>query len=266
MEDILIAAVQMRSELGDYAANIATMERIMRRAKEEGALLVLFPEACLTGYSMEHADEVALAADSAEVRRICDLADYLGIAACFGFIERDADTGALFMAQPLHVDCETMRYRKTHLGPSEASVISTGDSVPVIDVYGVCVGVQVCYETHFPELSAMQRAQGAQVVLMPFASGIGGEERRASWQKYLPARALDNDMFVVACNALRDEAGQGGGIAVYDPQGNDCGGYFGTDECVFLADIGGLLPRERANASMSGQSFFERRRAGFGFV
>ena len=54
---------------------------------------------------------------------------------------------------------------------------------------------------------------------MPFASGLGGARRQSSWDRFLPARAYDNTVFVAAVNAFGDTAAgtmMGGGAAAYN--------------------------------------------------
>lgn len=268
MNSLSIALVQMESRVGDVAGNLTAMKRIMRAAKEQGAQIVLFPEASLTGYSSARAAEIALLPSCAQVRELFDLADFLGIAVCFGFFER-AESGEVLIAQPLHTAGATLWHRKTHLGKKEQATIQPGQTLETIDVCGVRVGVQVCWETHFSELSTIQRMQGAEVVLMPFASGMSGQARRDSWLKYLPARASDNGMFVLACNALLDPAetesptARGGGMLALDPRGEVIGEYFKTDECVFLCDVDGALPRDAPEWKMGNPSFFDGRRSEF---
>ena len=268
MDSVTIALVQMESRVGDIAGNLANMKRIMHAAKDQGAQIVLFPEASLTGYSASRAAEIALPPSCAEVREVFDLANFLGIAVCFGLFER-AENGDVFIAQPLHTSEATLWHRKTHLGQKEQSTIKPGQKLEVIDAFGVRIGVQVCWETHFPELSTIQRMQGAEVVLMPFASGISGEKRRDAWLKYLPARAHDNGMFVLACNALLDPSetesptAVGGGMMAFDPRGEVIGEYSKTDECVLICDLEGQLPREAGERSMGNPSFFDGRRKDF---
>lgn len=147
--------------------------------------------------------------------------------------------------------------------------VKPGQTFETVEVCEIRIGVQVCWETHFPELSMIQREQGAEVVLMPFVSGMSGEKRRDAWLKYLPARASDNGMFVLACNALLDPSATesptavGGGMMALDPRGEVIGEYFGTDECVLICDVGGQLPREADERSMGNPSFFDGRRADF---
>lgn len=265
MNKIRIALVQMQAKVGDCAANAGTMKRFMCEAAEAGVQLVCFPETSLTGYDAKRAEELAVASSCEEVHMVFDDADELGIAVCFGFFEL-GEGGEVFIAQPLHVQGKTLWHRKTHLGAGERATVMPGDELETIDVFGVRVGVQVCWETHFPELSTIQRAQGAEVVLMPFASGASGDVRRDTWTKYLPARASDNGMYVLACNALHDPdvvkspTALGGGLLAVDPHGEVMDGFFDLEEHMLICNLTGELPREANDSAMGNQSYFDARR------
>ena len=63
MEPIRVSAVQMESELGDLRQNGRQIIEWMEQARDDGAHLICFPEACLTGYSSAQAAKIAIAAD-----------------------------------------------------------------------------------------------------------------------------------------------------------------------------------------------------------
>lgn len=190
-------------------------------------------------------------------------------------------------------------YRKAHLGAKERLAYAAGDELPVAQVAGVCVGVQLCWEGHIPDIAATLRGKGAELLVTPHAGGPGGARRIDAWSRYLPARALDNGMFVVACNALRDDGGRGdasgdvrdggrdggrdgvrdgscggahdasaraggGGMIAYGPDGQVICAYDASDEHMMLVRVGGELPRERPDggmeSGMKGVSYFDRRR------
>ena len=132
----------------------------------------------------------------------------------------------------------------------------------VVAVENVRVGVQLCWEAHIPDVTGVLRGKGAQLVLMPHAGGPGGARRLESWARYLPARALDNGLYVAACNALRRtvDGGKGGGIAVYGPDGVAAAQYDGADERMVTVSVGGLLPRETPDDDMRAISYYDRRR------
>ena len=63
------------------------------------------------------------------------------------------------------------------------------------------MGMQLCLESHMPELALEQSRQGAFLIAMGFASPREApHEKLERWMRYLPARAYDNGVYVVAAN------------------------------------------------------------------
>ncbi|MBR6237314.1 MAG: hypothetical protein IKR16_06210 [Firmicutes bacterium] len=283
MTGIKIALAQICPVPGDESANAEKINAYMKEAADGGAELVVFPECSLTGYAPERAAELALsigtgpdgAAELAlsigdgpdgapgigggPISAIEEAAEKLGIAVSFSFMEKSGDK--FYISQELYCGGERTVYRKTHPGSREALYFAAGNEFPV-SLSPVCCGMQLCWESHIPEISAEYRKQGAQLLLFPYASGMSGERCKENWQVHLPARASDNGCFAAACNLLTKDvktgvhqtgaAGsgnaedlRGGGLAVWDPKGRLIAQYFGTEETLITAEIGGELPRER---------------------
>ncbi len=260
MEDIRLAAVCMRSVAGDFGANAQSILESIGRAKASGADLVVFPEMSLSGYSMDAVPR-GLSLESEEVGRVLDASD--GIAVCFGFAD---DRGHI--AQAVAEDGEIAGvYRKTHLGFREAERMRPGDSLDVIRTSVADIGIQLCWESHFPEITRTYAIRGADIVLMPTASGLAPDRRAEVWGRILPARAYDNSVFVASCNAAGDNGLGvvfGGGAMVYDPVGRLVAESRGTEGGMLLADLhGGILEEIRGGdgyRSMRKPHYLARRR------
>lgn len=258
MEKLKLAAASIMPSSG--AEKITAL---MREAAEDGASLILFPECSLTGYEPDRADELSIVPDDCEsAAKVRKTADELGIAVCFGYMERSGDK--LYITQELYLDGKSVRYRKTHLGNHEKEVFSEGNSFPVADISvnggSVRIGMQLCWESHIPEISGTYREKGAEVLLFPYASGMSGERCRENWMVHLPARASDNGCFVAACNLFlkRGDEIKGGGAAVFDSKGRVIAEDFSSGECIIYAEIGGSLPRELPDGDMHNISYFDR--------
>ncbi|MBQ9826774.1 MAG: hypothetical protein IJM61_06310 [Firmicutes bacterium] len=292
MKGIRIALAQICPVPGDADANAEKIISFMKKAADGGAALAVFPECSLTGYAPERADELALSiGDEPDgtpgiggglISAVEEAAEKLGIAVCFGFMEKLGDK--FYISQELYCGGERTVYRKTHPGSREAMFFEAGNEFPVSRGPVDC-GMQLCWESHIPEISAEYRKQGAQLLLFPYASGMSGERCKENWQVHLPARASDNGCFAAACNLLTKDvktgahqtgaAGSGnaedmsgGGLAVWDPKGRLTAQYFGTEEALITAEISGELPRERslkeqqglADHDMHALSYFDLKR------
>ena len=263
MDPLTISAVQIESAIGDCPTNARKHGKWIESAGKAGASLVFFPECSLTGYDMALAADIAIGPDDPCIAAVEEEARNANIAVGYGFIERDPSGTELYATYAVTSRQGRLVYRKTHLGTRERGVLSRGDALPVVAVENACVGVQLCWEAHIPDITGVLRGKGAQLVLMPHAGGLGGARRLESWARYLPARALDNGLYVAACNALRrtaDGGKRGGGIAVYGPDGVALSQYDGADEHMLTVPIGGPLPRETPDDDMRSISYYDRRR------
>jgi predicted amidohydrolase len=97
-------------------------------------------------------------------------------------------------------------YDKVHLydayGARESEVIAAGDPAApavVVDVKGVRVGVQTCYDIRFPEVSRRLIDAGAEVLVVP-ADWVPGEHKVEHWETLLRARAIENLAWIVAAD------------------------------------------------------------------
>ncbi len=204
MQDIRIAAVMFNSAVGQVRHNLARMLPWIKKAKREGANLICFPELNVTGYSTK--PEIQGCAESIPgpvSERLVQMAQENQIVILAGMAEKD-EKGRIF-ASHLVVTPQNIAgiYRKIHIAPPERSIFSPGNSVPLFEVEGVKLGIQLCYDAHFPELSTRMAVDGADIIFMPHASPRGTPpEKLASWLRHLTARAFDNSVFIVACNQV----------------------------------------------------------------
>jgi predicted amidohydrolase len=114
-----------------------------------------------------------------------------------------------------------LTYRKIHVfgyRSKEADLLTAGDSVAVADTSIGMMSATTCYDLRFPELYRMLVDAGAQVVLVPSAWPM---ERLDHWLVLNQARALENQMYVVACNMAGEEGGTtlAGNSMIVDPWG-----------------------------------------------
>jgi len=112
------------------------------------------------------------------------------------------------------------KYRKAHipsafvavevgLGNFEKQYFAPGNlGYPVFDLQGVKVGIQICYDRHFPEGYRALALKGAQLVFNPTALPYRGLEwRKTTWETFLRVRAFENNLFVAGVNKGGMESG-----------------------------------------------------------
>ena len=242
MKDLRIAAVMMNCPVGRVQDNLDRMAGWVQTAKKQAADLVCFPEMNVTGYSTR--DEIK---DSTEIvpgpisQFIVELARESKIVILAGMAEEDSK-GCVF-ASHLVVTPQGVAgiYRKIHIAPPEGNVFTAGNTIPVFEINGLKLGIQLCYDVHFPELSTCMAIDGVDVIFMPHASPRGTPQQKfASWMRHLPARAFDNGLYVVACNQTGDNQNGlnfPGLTVILDPAGRIITKDTGGKENLVVADL-----------------------------
>ena len=103
------------------------------------------------------------------------------------------------------------KHRKMHLfdidvecGQSfkESDVLSSGDSVTVFDTEFCRMGLMICYDIRFPELSRLMVLDGAEVIIVPGAFNM--TTGPAHWETLFKGRSLDNQVYTVGVAPARD--------------------------------------------------------------
>lgn len=261
MQNILLSMVQMNSVAGNVNHNLSKIMGFIDSASSIGSDVICFPEACLTGYTSKEPWKYSIESTNMAIQEIIDVVEKKDMIVSFGFIENSDER--IYITH-LTVDSNgSMVYRKTHLGSNEKGVFTAGNDIPVMYTDNVNIGVHLCWEGHIPEISTVLRSKGAELAIIPHSSGIGATRRKETWERFLPARADDNGMYVAACNAIGYngiDAVFGGGCIVIDPKGRTIGEYFGDDEHMLTCRLAPDLPRHEKEQNMSSISYFDRRR------
>jgi N-carbamoylputrescine amidase len=249
MDTLIIAAVIMHSQPGDLDFNLERTRFWVRKAAKEGARVVLFPEASLTGYLLSDkriAAAQALWGEAGEALQA--LARETRVLILAGMIE-SGDPDLPYLTQVAVAPEGVLgAYRKIHLGLPEKGLYKAGGEVAVFDWQGTSIGVQICFDGHFPELSTLQALKGAEVLFFPHASPRETPiEKRDRWLMYLRARAYDNSVFVAAVNAVgRGERDMDlPGVAfILGPKGEILGELTTREEGLLIAHLDGEALRE----------------------
>jgi deaminated glutathione amidase len=201
---VRVAAVQLNSN-GDKARNLAAAERLVRAAAADGAKLVALPEKWnLLGSGGEiAAGAEPLGGPSLAAAR--GWARELGIHLLAGSIA-ERDEGKVFNTSVLigPEGADLAAYRKIHMFDVEAGGIAyreseyeqAGGEIVSAAVDGLELGLTVCYDLRFPELYRILALRGARLIAVPSAfTAITGRDH---WQVLLRARAIENQVFVIA--------------------------------------------------------------------
>ena len=233
------ALAQLAPKLLDKAANLA---RIERTVAEAGADLVLFGEMFLTGYMARDAfPRLAETIPGPATDRLTKIASEHGAHVLVGMPERDAKGRHLFNAGVLVApDGELWRYRKIHpanFGPFEEGLYFGRGSEPVLAETRIGkLGLLICYDAFFPELAKAYALRGADILAVISAAPATS---KAFFDKILPARAIENGIFVLYANLIGTELNMvfQGGTQAIGPRGEDLGRAGDFREEVVAADV-----------------------------
>ncbi len=202
MKDIRVAVVNFCSLVGKISSNLDRMAGWIKEAKRKDAAIICFPEMNITGYVInKNAEELAEPVPGPITGNLLNLAADENIVILAGMLEMGEDDRIFASHLAVKPDGVLGVYRKLHIAPPERTIFTPGNKIPLFETDGVKFGIQLCYDAHFPELSAHMALKGTDIIFIPHASPRGTpDEKFRSWMRHLPARAYDNSIFVIACN------------------------------------------------------------------
>jgi predicted amidohydrolase len=211
---------QMDVRLGEPEQNFETVRAWVKEAAGRGSDVVLFPELWSTAYDLEHWPAHASPLGQGMFARVASLAREHRLAVAGSLLEaRDGKAYNTFVLYAAGGELVGL-YRKIHLVPmlDEPRWLAAGDSLTLVDTPWGSTGLAVCYDLRFPELFRRYALDGARLVFLP---AEWPSRRAAHWHTLIRARAIENQLFVAACNRVGESKGEhfGGGSALIDPWG-----------------------------------------------
>ncbi len=247
MEKIKIAAIQM-STVADKMENVRTVKTYLEKIKDENPDFVILPEMFCCPYQTENFPIYAEKEGGPIWQQLSGYAKQYGIYLIGGSMpEKDAEgnvynTSYIFDREGKQIG----KHRKVHLFDidvkggqtfKESDTLTAGDSDTVFDTEFGKIGVMLCFDIRFPELSRMMVNDGAKVIFVPAAFNM--TTGPAHWELSFRTRALDNQIYMVGCAPARDvSAGyiSWGHSIVTDPWGRVTG-MLDENEGILLAEL-----------------------------
>jgi predicted amidohydrolase len=235
-----LALAQLSPVLGDKEKNLDMMENAVKNSESD---LVMFGELFLTGYMCrDNLTKLAEPLDGVSVNAIAKMAKEHDTHIVFGMPERSKEVqGQIFNSAVLvYPDERVERYRKLHLanfGPFEEHLyFARGSELPVFDTDIGKIGMLICFDCFFPELSKIYALKGADVLVCISASP---SSTRIFFEKVIVARAIENTLFFTYTNLVGTELNMvfWGGNTVIGPRGDEKakGEYF--KEVIVTSEI-----------------------------
>lgn len=198
MSTIQAAAIQFNVTQGNVDANLVYVRAALKRAADAGAKLAVLPEMWSSGFAYRNLNELALRT-AGIVAELLELSQELKLVIVGSMPEPNGDK----VFNTIHlIDNGRLAgvYRKMHLFSllGEDRAFSGGDRWLLAETSLGKIGVIICYDLRFPELSRRLALEGARVICVP---AQWPRPRQEHWRTLLRARAIENQLFVVACNA-----------------------------------------------------------------
>jgi predicted amidohydrolase len=213
MREFVAAAVQLAPSSAPLTAETVAdnsqraVAMVRRCVAATGAELVVLPESVTTGFTpgLPAAELWDLVSElpGPVLDPFTAVAAELGVHLVLGTYERGPERGVVYNAAVVVAPSGELLgvYRKTHpFGTERADRggwVTPGEDTLVVDTDLGRIGVIICFDGDYPELSRITAIQGAEVICRPSALLRSAD----LWELTNRARAYDNHVFLVGCNA-----------------------------------------------------------------
>ncbi len=224
MNDLKIGIVQPDLRWEDRNLNLERMETLIRSMRDSPDLVVI-PEMFTTGFSMRP-ELLAEKMDGPSVSWMRRMSSELGFTLA-GSLMIEEDGAYYNRLVWMHPDGRYETYDKRHLFrlAGEHEHYRSGKQRRIAEVKGWRVNLNICFDLRFPVWSRQATTPGNERLefdLMVYVANWP-ERRSGAWRTLLPARAIENQCYVIGVNRVGVD-GMGirhiGDSMVVDPQGN----------------------------------------------
>jgi deaminated glutathione amidase len=225
------AAVQLNSG-ADVEANIAAADAHVRAAGADGATLIVLPEKWTVMGSPEDLRAGAQTLEGSAIAWARETARELKLDLVAGSIAERVEGREKLSNASVHIGSDgeiRAVYRKLHMFDveiegkryRESDTDEPGEEIVVSELGdGAKLGMSICYDLRFPELFRVIALRRARVVALPAAFTLS--TTRDHWEPLVRARAIENQVFIVAANQVGEHPGghhSGGCSLIVDPWG-----------------------------------------------
>ncbi len=214
MAEIKIALIQMPT-VEDVAANLETAREKVKYAAGQGADIVVLPEMFCCLYQSASFLKNKEPQGGRIWQALCRMAADNRVYLVGGSMpEQDGDkiynTSFIFAPDGVQIG----KHRKVHLFDidveggqhfKESDTFTAGSRPTVINTKLGVIGVEICFDVRFEELTRLMALEGAEMVFVPAAFNM--TTGPAHWQTHFRGRALDNQLFMFGCAPARDVDG-----------------------------------------------------------
>ena len=193
MNIIKIALCQM-NVVDNKDENINKAIQMIKESKKQGADLAVLPEMFNCPYEnekfIEYAEEMEESITLKEISKIAKEENIHVLAGSIPELENDGDSQSIYNTAVLF-DIDV----KGKICFKESDTLSAGNEITVIETELAKIGIGICYDIRFVELSRIMALNGAEILIFPGAFNL--TTGPAHWEILFRSRALDNQTFTI---------------------------------------------------------------------
>lgn len=218
-----IATAYTKSIIGDIEHNIASTMEIVEKLDAQLVDFVSFPEMNISGYiKTKMSLDKFYKHRNLVVSKLKSISKSVNCAFSVGY--PNCINGHNYIEQTVFHKGEIIAtHTKTHLSINEKESYQFGNNIEVFALSHNRIATQLCYESHFPEISFIQSQKGADIISFSFASPReSSADKIKRFKNFLCARAYDNSVYVMACNynGFTENSSRMNGLAlIINPKG-----------------------------------------------
>lgn len=202
--------VQFDSAKGNKTENLARAKKMILDAKPNAGSLVLLPEMFATGYVPADLDKAAedfcSNCTGETARTLSEIADETNCTIMGAGITRASHGfyNHISIYNP-HENQEFRGYNKMNLFFPEKESFKAGSEINLFKYNNWSITSFICYDLRFPEIFREATKKGANLITIQAAWPA---KRRAHWETLLRARAIENQVYIAAVNAVSESNAQ----------------------------------------------------------
>jgi predicted amidohydrolase len=230
----------------DKEANKRKIEGIIQSIVTETLDLILFPEMCLTGFSMNiEKTKETKETSQATIQFFSDLAVKYGMSIGFGWTRAGENEKAENHYTIVNLSGEILAdYIKIHPFhfAGEDQYFNGGKELIYCKIKDYTVSPFICYDLRFPEIF-QAASKHADMIIVP---ANWPEQRREHWRCLLRARAIENQVYILGINCTGESGGvnYSGDSCIIDPSGEVIK-EISDEEGILLFDFKNDVPKFR---------------------
>ena len=217
MNAIKIALCQM-NVVDNKETNIKKAIQMIKESKEQGADLAVLPEMFNCPYEnekfVEYAEELNISKTLKEISKVAKEESIHVLAGSIPELEINDGSKSIYNTSVLFDNKGEFlgKHRKMHLFDidvkgkiyfKESDTLSAGNDFTVIKTDLATIGIGICYDIRFVELSRIMAIEGAEILIFPGAFNL--TTGPAHWELLFRSRALDNQAYAIGVAPALDK-------------------------------------------------------------